>query len=109
MRLWAFLLCYVIVSSTGLLLLKQGLSAGRGQIDYLRFAVGFVLYAGGFLAWLWMLSKFPLHQLFPLASGGLIIGSTILAVVILGERMSWQSCAGIVLIITGIFFLGKAS
>jgi drug/metabolite transporter (DMT)-like permease len=96
-----------MVSSTGLLLLKQGLSAGRGQIDLLRFMAGFILYAGGFLAWLWMLSKYPLHQLFPLASGGLIIGSTLLAVVVLGERMTWQSSVGIVFIICGIFFIGK--
>jgi multidrug transporter EmrE-like cation transporter len=93
---------YVGVSCSGLFLLK----AAPSWLS-LRFGLGFLLYALGACLWLVILRNYPLSLAFPIAAGALIVGTTLVGIVFLGESLSAVQVAGAGLIFLGIALLAS--
>jgi multidrug transporter EmrE-like cation transporter len=91
---------YVTGSSFGLYLLKEASSWWS-----VKFAIGFLLYGMGALLWLLILRFFPLSIAFPIAAGSLMIATTLIGVTLLQEVVTISHIIGILLIISGIFFI----
>ncbi len=70
-----------------------------------KFMVGLLLYGLGAIAWLIILRLYPLSVAFPVASGALMIGTTLAAVTFLKEPVSMVHILGIILIGIGIVIL----
>ncbi len=67
-----------------------------------RFMVGLLLYGLGATVWLIILRLYPLSVAFPVASGALMIGTTLAAFFLLKEPVSLTHMLGIILIGIGI-------
>jgi multidrug transporter EmrE-like cation transporter len=93
---------YVLVSCCGLYLLKVAASVRSAS-----FLVGALLYAAGALLWLAMLRLYPLSIAFPIASGALMAGTTLMGLLLLKEPFSVRQALGIVAIWAGIWALGS--
>ncbi|ALS59537.1 SMR family transporter [Pandoraea norimbergensis] len=102
---WLFgplaMLVYAATSCTGLYLLKTA----DGWFS-LRFASGGVLYVAGAAIWICLLRLLPLSVAFPIASGMLMLGTTLTGYFLLDERLSAMQGVGIVLILSGMVFVG---
>lgn len=71
----------------------------------LVFFAGVLLYVLGAAIWLAILRLYPLSVAFPVASGALMIGTTLIGIFFLKEQVSAQHLAGIVFIMMGIGIL----
>lgn len=91
------LLAYVLLSVFGLYWLK----AAPGPLSA-PFVGGFVAYAAGFCIWLYMLMRLPLSVIFPIAAGSLIVGTQVVGLLFLGEKISPLHWTGVVLVLVGI-------
>ena len=69
------------------------------------FFAGALLYILGAAIWLAILRMYPLSIAFPVASGALMIGTTLISIFFLKEQVSTQHLLGIVFIMTGIGIL----
>ena len=67
--------------------------------------VGLLLYGLGAALWLIILRLYPLSVAFPVASGALMIGTTLVAFFLLKESVSVTHMLGIILIGIGIAML----
>ena len=88
--------CYIAVSVAGLTLIKFG-----GW----KVLPGFALYGTGFAMWYWILTRLPLSRAFPVAAGGLIIGTQLAGWLILGEHLELRHVTGVALVLAGIIVL----
>ncbi len=88
------------ISSTGLYLLK----ISKVGFNF-YFFMGFILYAIGFLIWIYILKLNELSVAFPIASSLLIIGTQIIGVLFLRESFNSAKLVGLFLIIIGIIIL----
>lgn len=93
----AVLVFYVLVSVSGLTLLKSAT-----VIPSLPFFVGGVLYGIGFAIWYILLRWLPLSVAFPVAAGALMIGTQIAGPVFLGEQISALHLVGIAVLLVGV-------
>lgn len=98
-----FILIYIITSVTGLVFLKM--SDGK-LLSYLGGA-GIVLYGSGFVIWYLILTRLSLSVAFPIAAGGLVVGTQIAGYFILKENLSLTHLIGVLLIIAGISFVAS--
>jgi undecaprenyl phosphate-alpha-L-ara4N flippase subunit ArnE len=103
MTFFLYILVYAIISTTGLVLLKQS-AAGVN----LPFLSGVFFYGSGFLLWLVILKRFPLSTAFPVAASSLIITTFLAGVFFLKESVSWMNILGVFLILCGITCLHMA-
>jgi drug/metabolite transporter (DMT)-like permease len=92
-----FIAIYAATSAYGLYRIKAA-----PRLVSIEFAAGFVLYGIGFLMWLFLLRRYPLSIVFPIAAGSLIIATQALAAVLLREPMPTMHIGGVALIILGI-------
>jgi multidrug transporter EmrE-like cation transporter len=99
MNLVVFLI-YIATSVAGLILMKS-----PDSVMSLRFGLGFLLYASGFLLWLWLLRRIPLSIAFPIAAGALIAATQLAGYLVLKESISWPHAVGVGLILSGVFVL----
>ena len=69
----------------------------------------FWILLGGISAFLWFLavSKIDLSVAFPIAQAGSIVLIVVLSYLFFAEAITLYQCLGILLIIVGIFFVGK--
>ncbi len=93
----AAMIAYVVVSALGLYKIKAA-----ETILSADFAVGFVLYASGFLIWLYILLRLPLSIAFPVAAGALIVATQLLGYFLLDEKMSILHVSGVLAVMAGI-------
>ena len=91
------LLLYVLLSVFGLYWLKAS-----PAVMSVSFAGGFAAYAAGFGIWLYMLMRLPLSVIFPIAAGSLIVGTQIVGLFFLDEKISGMHWIGVVLVLVGI-------
>lgn len=91
------LLLYIVTNCLGLYFLKSSTSWFS-----VKFVCGAILYAVGAGMWIYILRIFPLSLAFPVASGLLMIGTTVTGYMLLNERLSTPQGAGILLILLGI-------
>ena len=99
----ALFTAYVLSSSFGLHYMK-----GAATLASLPFIAGFGLYGAGFLLWMLILRSFPLSVAFPVSAGALMIGTTLCAVLLLGEQVGRLHVGGIALILAGIVLISLA-
>jgi len=97
------MLIYIMTSVSGLVFLKM--SDGK-LLSYVG-GVGFVLYGCGFLIWYLILTRLSLSVAFPIAAGGLVVGTQIAGYFILKENLSLAHLIGVLLIIAGISFVAS--
>jgi multidrug transporter EmrE-like cation transporter len=100
---------YVVASSVGLLIVKG--SIGSAVLMPLRAALaspatwhlllGCGFYGLSFTLWIVVLSRMPLTVAYPISIGLTMVGTTLGAVMLLGEAMSWMKFAGMVVIFAG--------
>lgn len=88
---------YVITSCFGLYLIK---AAEHWKTPL--FTMGFILYALGAVIWMVILRLMPLSFAFPIASGSLVIGTTLTGALLLSETITAWHIAGAFMIISGI-------
>lgn len=65
---------------------------------------GLSCYGLGAILWLLVLSKIPVSYAYPFVSLGIVL-TTLAGVVVLREAITFTSCVGIALIISGILFV----
>jgi multidrug transporter EmrE-like cation transporter len=113
----ALFAAYTIASSAGLVVLKTSLPKLRlaaipGTLltaAFLQFAGGFALYVASFGLWLVIVARLPLSTAYPIAIGLTIAGTSVGAVLLLGEQMGPLKLAGLVMICGGTVALAMAS
>lgn len=93
----SFVAVYAATSAYGLYRMKAA-----ARLVSTEFGIGFLLYGIGFVMWLYMLRKYPLSIVFPIAVGGLIIATQFLAGSLLRESMGTSHLAGVLMIVIGI-------
>jgi drug/metabolite transporter (DMT)-like permease len=107
------LLVYATVSALGLALLKLAMSPRDGLTrpwtDCLGqpvFWLGALAYGCGFLLWLWLLRRYPLSIVFPVAAGAIFIMSCLLDILVFRSPVSARTLLGGLLIVGGIAVTG---
>jgi multidrug transporter EmrE-like cation transporter len=93
-------ICYLASMLYGLYALKvyeAGLS--------LSYVFGLFVYVLGFMIWLIILKLYPLSLAFPIAAGALIVGTQLVGVLALGEKLVYMKAIGAVVILIGIVMM----
>lgn len=111
MRLFAYVAVYVVLSTTGLVLLRGSLShAGRSLGELLReprLVLGAVFYGASFLAWLSALRHYKLSTIYPIVMGVGYSAVLLASAVFLGERISPDKALGMSLVGVGILLIAR--
>jgi multidrug transporter EmrE-like cation transporter len=121
MGLILLIVLYLLLSTTGLLLIKAGLNQFHFESQTLdeyrrlvkyayhhpEFILGFFLYIFSFLSWLILLSKRQLTTIFPLTIGLSYASIIITSLLFLREEINLFKLIGIILIGAGILFVTK--
>ena len=92
----SLILIYVIVSVSGLTLIKGA------SVVSVRFAAGLTLYVAGFGLFYLILNRLPLSVAFPVAAGSLMLGTQISGWYVLGESLTLRHCVGLLVTFLGI-------
>jgi multidrug transporter EmrE-like cation transporter len=103
---------YTVLSVSGLAILKHFLpELSLSTRLPVRLAVwltlGACLYAASFITWLLILRSFPLATAYPISVGLTICGTTIVALLVLGETLRPVQIFGIVSILAGIILVTR--
>lgn len=103
---------YALFSGSGLVILKTAMdykiAKSLSLIEtflQIRFIIGFIFYAAGFLLWMLILSKFKLNVAFPIAISLFFIVSGLGSYFILKESFSAIHIIGILLCLAGILLV----
>ncbi len=111
MKLAAYVAVYVVLSTTGLVLLRNSLSQpGRSPAELIRdpwLVLGGLFYAASFLAWLSALRHYKLSTIYPIVTGVGYSAVLLASVLILGERFSADKAAGMALVGVGILLIAR--
>lgn len=112
MRLAALVATYAVLSTAGLLLVRNGLeqtNVGGTRTDLLKPQVlfGLALYAASFAVWLAALARHQLSSIYPLFVGVGYSAVVISSAVLLHERLSPLKALGIVIVGAGVLLLVK--
>jgi len=67
-----------------------------------EYILGFIAYSLGFIIWLVVLKLYPLSLAFPVAAGGLIVGTQLVGYFVLCEKFDLFRATGVLFIIAGI-------
>lgn len=119
--MFIIIVVYVFCSAGGLLLMKGVFNAGQNGENHVwnvewffhllingKFILGFLLYFAGFVLWLYMLSRYEMSRIFPIASGALYAGLLIGAALWLHEEVGWLRLMGVFLILSGILIVYRS-
>lgn len=102
------LLVYVVLSTSGLLLLRTGLRDDGGLADFVRdprVLIGAVLYAFSFLTWLFALRRHELSLVYPMFIGTGYVTIVLASALFLDESLGAARLAGIALVGVGLLLL----
>ena len=105
MHLLASVATYVVLSTAGLLLLRDSLQGAALEPSLLarpRVIAGAALYALSFLSWLLALRRYELTTIFPVFIGLGYSAVILAAVAFLDERLAFTNILGIVLVGVGV-------
>lgn len=91
--------------------LSMKAAADGGQPDWLSpwLVVSVVFYGGSFLLTVRVFAANPLSVATPVMAGATFLLIALASVLLLGERVSWITCAGMGLILLGIAALSARS
>lgn len=114
MRLAVLLLGYVILSTSGLLLLRGSLdverSPGDGFLEKLltpAAAAGAVLYVASFVLWLVTLQRYPVTTVYPVFVGAGFVGVALGGWLVLDEAFGAVRAVGALVVLVGIVLLAR--
>lgn len=104
---------YLILTVSGLILMKMGENTGTILIENktIKFGMsiisllGFICYICSFLLFTKIVTMFDLSFIYPIITGIVQILSIVGSALILKEKMSWQIVVGAIVIIIGILIL----
>ena len=103
---------YILLTSLGMVLIKYGggftsFELNKSNIDihinYL-FIIGFLLYIFSFLLWIYILQKFKITFISPIAYGLTFIALILFSYLIIGDTINFRQIIGTVIIIGGVIF-----
>ena len=106
-------LIYILISVTGMALIKSGgtassLSLREGMLGLsvnIKYLIGMATYATSFMLYLIVLPRFDLSIFGPMAGSSIIVLSVLAGALIFGEKLDFWHILGVVLIIGGIFLI----
>ena len=85
-------------------------------IFFIKFSCFKIFSFSGFFAafvasffWMAAMTKFDVSHAYPIIVGGLAILTSVIAIVFLKEPISLYKIIGLLLIVIGVYFLGKVS
>jgi len=109
MTYFAYLVVYVALTTTGVVLLRRSLAGSEipGVVVDPEFLLGMTAYAVSFLTFMLALRRFEVLTVFPVFFGIAYTSVTLAAVVVLDEELSTRRLAGIVLVGVGVFLLAR--
>ena len=103
---------YAIFSGAGLIVLKTAMTENPPELSKLynliystKFLVGFLLYAAGFLTWMFILSKFRLNFAFPISISLFFIVLSLGSYFFLKETFGGYQIIGTILCLSGILLV----
>lgn len=107
------IIIYLILTVSGLILMKMGGNTGNFEIKdqninfgiSLISALGFICYILSFLIFTKIISMFDLSYIYPIITGIVQILSLVLSSLVLKERISWQIVVGTIIVILGIMVM----
>jgi len=107
------LIFYIVLSAAGLVLIKMGRTDTTIAIKdnlftasvNLKLLLGLMAYICSFLLFVFLTGKFDLSYLFPVASSTIIVLTAVIGAVVLGEKLTAYSIAGIALISIGVIVI----
>ncbi|AMO24442.1 hypothetical protein GCM10027034_12910 [Ramlibacter solisilvae] len=98
-----------VLAALGQVSFKQGANGHIALADFVNMWIftGLVLYGVGTLLWILALSAVPLTVLYPFAALTYVLVN-VLAVVLLGERLTPRGLAGTALVLAGLFLVASS-
>ena len=113
MKKYLLVLLFLVLTLSGVILMKLGGNAGTMSIESgnLSFSfnivslVGLICYILSFLVYTSIIVKFDLSYISPVTSGITQLGSLIAGIILFNENISIKSIIGIGLIIIGIIIM----
>ena len=107
------IIAYLILTVSGLVLMKLGGNPGTISIENKTFqfgislisALGFICYVASFLLFTRLVVMFDLSYIMPLCTGIVQILTLVASAVIFKESFTWQTVTGASLIIIGIILM----
>lgn len=107
------IIIYLVLTVSGLILMKLGGNTGTIAIENKTFqfgislisALGFICYIASFLLFTRLVVMFDLSYIMPITTGIVQILSLIASIVIFKEGYNWQTISGVSLVIIGILLM----
>ena len=110
MGIWIVFIIYVLMSATGLYMIKTGTAdAGIGIRNGLfslqvpvRLFLGFLIYVCSFLLSVYLVSRMNLSVFYPAGTGAILVLACLYGHFLLKERIGTPQLLGIALILIGV-------
>jgi len=104
----ALLTLSAFLAATGQMLLKIGAQGRQGILEFVNIpiAAGLLLYGGGVLIWIYVLSHEKLTNVYAFTALTFVL-VYVGAVVFLGEKMSLLAGTGVLLILAGLYLIAN--
>ena len=110
MAVWVLLVVYVVMSASGLLMIKLGASGSAVSVQNGIFdlhmsgklLIGVIIYACSFIMSIIVMSKMKLSVFYPVATGAILVLTCLLGYFVLKERIGVPQLVGIALIFGGV-------
>jgi len=111
--IWIVFIIYVLLSATGLLLIKMGtsdtslvLQEGFFNLQTSpKFIIGLIIYICSFILSIYVIKHMKLSLFYPIATGSILLLVCVLSFLIIKESIGLYQVIGIALIFGGIVFL----
>ena len=113
MSIWLIFAIYVLMSATGLFLIKTGTETTSLVLENsifnfqlsVRLIVGFIVYVVSFLLSVYVISKMKLTVFYPTATGVMLVLTSLLGYFFLKEQIGVSHLVGMGLIMAGVIVL----
>ena len=113
MSIWGIFAIYVVMSASGLFLIKTGAEtsgfAFENQLFNFhvspRLIIGFVIYVCSFLMSVYIISRMKLTVFYPVATGSVLVMTCLLGFFVLKEHIGVWQLLGMALILAGVVAL----
>ena len=110
MGIWVLFAVYVLMSATGLYMIKTGTAGAGADIQNrvfsvqipLRLLLGFAVYVCSFLLSVYIISRMDLSVFYPVGTGAILVMTCLSGHFLLKERITSPQMIGIALILTGV-------
>jgi drug/metabolite transporter (DMT)-like permease len=108
-QLLVFATAGAVLAAFGQVCFKSGAAGRSGALEFVNvwIVTGMVLYLAGTLLWIRALSGAPLTVVYPFSALTFVLVN-LLAVALLGERLSPRGSAGTALVLAGLFLLATS-